>query len=34
VLLGIVSTFWLRPLIAAGYWMLDLLLSPLNFLLT
>ena len=33
VLLGIVSTFWLRPLMEAGYWILDLLLSPLNFLL-
>jgi len=33
VLLGIVSTYWLRPLIAVGYWLLDLLLSPLTFLL-
>jgi Zn-dependent protease len=33
VVAGIVSTFWLRPLIGAGYWFLDLLLSPLNFLL-
>ena len=29
VLLGIVSTWWLRPLIGAGYWALDLLLTPL-----
>jgi Zn-dependent protease len=34
VLAGIVSTFWLRPLIAAGYWLLGLLMSPLNFLLS
>ncbi|GAB3656977.1 site-2 protease family protein [Ramlibacter alkalitolerans] len=33
VVAGVVSTFWLRPLIGAGYWILDLLLSPLNFLL-
>ena len=33
VLAGVVSTFWLRPLMGAGYWFLDLLLSPLNFLL-
>jgi len=33
VLLGIVSTWWLSPLMAFGYWLLDLLLSPLNFLL-
>jgi Zn-dependent protease len=33
VLAGLVSTFWLRPLISAGYWLLDLLLSPLTFLL-
>jgi Zn-dependent protease len=33
VLAGLVSTFWLRPLMAAGYWILDLLLTPLQFLL-
>jgi Zn-dependent protease len=33
VVAGIVSTFWLRPLMGAGYWFLDLLLSPLNSLL-
>jgi Zn-dependent protease len=33
VLAGIVSTFWLRPLMSFGYWLLDLLLSPLNLLL-
>jgi Zn-dependent protease len=33
VLLGVVSTFWLRPLMAAGYWILNLLLSPLTSLL-
>ena len=33
VLLGILSNYWLRPLMAVGYWILDLLLSPLKFLL-
>lgn len=33
VLAGIVSTYWLRPLISAGYWLLGLLMSPLQFLL-
>jgi Zn-dependent protease len=33
VLAGIVSTFWLRPLMSFGYWLLDVLLSPLNLLL-
>ncbi|MEJ8837200.1 site-2 protease family protein [Ramlibacter sp. AN1133] len=33
VLAGVVSTFWLRPLIGAGYWFLDVLLSPLTSLL-
>ncbi len=33
VLLGIVSTYWLRPLMAAGGWLVDLLLTPLRFLL-
>ena len=30
---GFLSRIWLRPLMDAGYWFLDLLLSPLNFLL-
>ncbi|MEO7391424.1 MAG: site-2 protease family protein [Ramlibacter sp.] len=29
VLLGVVSTYWLRPLLAVGYGALDLLLTPL-----
>ena len=33
VLLGVVSTFWLRPLMSVGYWLLQMLLSPLQFLL-
>ena len=33
VLAGIVSSLWLRPLMAAGYWILDVLLTPLTFLL-
>ena len=33
VLLGIVSTYWLRPLMAFGYWVLRMLLAPLQFLL-
>ena len=33
VLLGIVSTYWLRPLMAVGGWLVDLLLTPLKFLL-
>jgi Zn-dependent protease len=33
VLLGIVSTYWLRPLMAVGGWLVDLLLTPLRFLL-
>jgi Zn-dependent protease len=32
VIAGIVSNLWLRPLIAIGYWGLDLLLTPLNLL--
>jgi Zn-dependent protease len=32
VLLGIVSNYWLRPLISFGYWLLGLLMTPLNFL--
>lgn len=32
VLLGIVTTYWLRPLMSFGYWLLGLLLTPLNFL--
>ena len=34
VLAGIVSTFWLSPLIAVGYKILSVLLTPLKFLLT
>jgi Zn-dependent protease len=30
---GLLSTLWLGPLIGAGYWFLDLLLTPLNLLL-
>jgi Zn-dependent protease len=33
VLFGIVSTYWLQPLMAVGYWVLRMLLTPLNFLL-
>jgi Zn-dependent protease len=33
VLLGLVSTYWLRPLIGVGYWLLDFMLTPLTFLL-
>ena len=33
VVAGVVSNLWLRPLIGAGYWLLDLLLTPLTFLL-
>ena len=33
VLLGVVSTFWLRPLMDVGAWLVDLLLTPLKFLL-
>ncbi len=33
VLMGVVSTWWLRPLMDAGYWMVRMLLSPLSFLL-
>lgn len=34
VVAGVVSTFWLRPLISVGYRILDLLLTPLTFLLS
>ena len=34
VLLGLVSTYWLRPLISFGYWLLRLLLVPLQSLLS
>ena len=34
VLLGIVSTYWLRPLMAFGYWVLRMMLAPLQSLLT
>ena len=33
VIAGVVSTLWLRPLMALGYRVLGLLLTPLNFLL-
>ncbi|MBI5275943.1 MAG: site-2 protease family protein [Burkholderiales bacterium] len=33
VLVGIVGTYWLRPLMAAGYWALRYLMMPLNLLL-
>ncbi len=33
VIVGIVGTYWLRPLIAVGYWALDRLLLPLQLLL-
>jgi Zn-dependent protease len=33
VLIGILGTYWLRPLIAVGYAALQLLLTPLNLLL-
>lgn len=33
VLVGVVGTFWLRPLMAAGGWAVDLLLTPLRILL-
>ena len=33
VIAGVVSTFWLRPLMALGYWIINLLLSPLALLM-
>jgi Zn-dependent protease len=33
VLMGVVSRFWLSPLMAAGYWLLAMLMAPLNLLL-
>jgi Zn-dependent protease len=33
VLVGIVSTYWLGPLIAVGYWALNLMFSPITALL-
>jgi Zn-dependent protease len=33
VLAGIVGTIWLRPLMAAGYWVISVLMAPLNLLL-
>ena len=30
VIAGVVSTLWLRPLMALGYGLLDLLLTPLR----
>ena len=32
VLVGIVGTYWLRPLMTAGYWILGVLLTPLQLL--
>jgi Zn-dependent protease len=32
VLVGIVGEYWLRPLMSLGYSVLDVLLTPLNFL--
>ena len=34
VIAGVVSNLWLRPLLAVGYWGLDLLLTPLNLLVS
>ena len=34
VLVGVVGTYWLRPLIGFGYLVLDLLLTPLTWLFT
>ena len=34
VLLGLVTTYWLRPLISFGYWLLGALLAPLQALLS
>jgi Zn-dependent protease len=34
VLVGVVSNFWLRPLITFGYWLLRMLMTPLTLLLT
>lgn len=34
VLAGIVSQFWLRPLIAVGYWVIGLLMTPFNMFLS
>ncbi|RCX08982.1 site-2 protease family protein [Extensimonas vulgaris] len=33
VIAGVVSAFWLRPLMALGYWIINLLLSPLALLM-
>ncbi|MDB5859014.1 MAG: putative rane protein [Ramlibacter sp.] len=33
VLMGVVSKFWLQPLMSAGYWLLAMLMAPLNLLL-
>jgi len=33
VIAGVVSSFWLRPLMALGYWIINLLLSPLALLM-
>jgi Zn-dependent protease len=34
VIFHVVGDYWLRPLIAFGYWVLGLLMTPLTFLLT
>lgn len=34
VLTGVVTTYWLQPLMALSYWLIDLLLSPLVLLLS
>ena len=33
VVTGVVGAVWLRPLMDAGYWLINLLISPLSFLL-
>ena len=33
VLMGVVTKLWLQPLMAAGYWLLAMLMTPLNLLL-
>jgi Zn-dependent protease len=32
VIAGVVSNWWLRPLIDAGYWFIGLLMTPFHFL--
>ena len=31
--MGVVTKLWLQPLMAAGYWLLAMLMTPLNLLL-